>query len=168
MKNLFVLTIGLSLCLTIFGQNQKDCDWVRVKKLDKSKVIKGVLTNVDSAGLIVFNFKKQTYTEVLAGEIKSIKISKGHRTQRITNSTMIGILSGAAFGVLTGYALADRSPCTFLCLSPEIEMTVGGVLGSAVGIIGGLVVGLDKKKINVYGNKDLFIEEFSLLGYDLK
>ena len=128
---------------------------VWVNSMDGSKT-KGVLYSADEQSIKISKNNSFSNSNLIVVDSEKIDVIKIRRKGKIGKGAWIGAASGAGFGVALGLA-ADND---------DWEGVVATASGLFFGIIGtgvGAAVGTIKKKIQINGNSELYINNLSYL-----
>lgn len=128
---------------------------VWVNSMDGSKT-KGLLYSADEQSIKISKNNSLSNSNLIVIDSEKIDVIKIRRKGKIGKGAKIGAVSGAGFGVAIGMATD----------SGEVKSVVATVSGLFFGIIGtgvGAAVGSIKKKIEINGNSELYLNNLSFL-----
>jgi hypothetical protein len=136
--------------ITQVNKNKYYKTWVTLK--DNSSKIKGYLSEVGDSMIIISNFSNNERQVILLKNVKAIKFRKNGTIGR---GILLGALTGAAIGVVTGFAAGDDKDCGFLtnlCFTAKQKARGRGILFTIPGALLGGIAATSKINIPINGN----------------
>ncbi len=164
----FFLVFLLGALPTSLAAKERKGAELLIEKTDGPQ-IKGELIAVKPHSLLLLDSESGADVSVEVGEIRLIEIVK---ESKVLEGVGLGLLSGAAIGVLAGYLSGDDPSITVRGFGPTMTGpplmtadekalaggTMGGILGGTLGGVGGAIVGADKT-IQIQRKSDAEIKE---------
>ena len=116
--------------------------------------VSGALTSATEDGLVVLDWKnRDTVAEIEPGQIRVLKFRRKGATGR---GAWIGAVSGAAAGILIGFADGDDEEGWF-AFTAEEKATAAGIGLAIPGTFVGMIIGSLPKRMVIKGDRQAYL-----------